>query len=249
MTLRNNNIRQPAARRKARLAKRLATYTAAATAAAATAVPDNEVHADVVYNDITDVILYESTPGPGIVGGFDLDNDGTIDLEFGMQQFSSGYGAVFAAPGEGFTDSLGATNNRIAGTAMGSYFYAQNVAFGTTIDSTLPSLSSLAAPAVGSLAYGIASSCPNCEFSAPTTGFVGVRFDSGGDMMYGWVRVHVDDGSLNTLTVMDYAYNDAGGSIQAGQVPEPGCLGLLALGGVGLVSWRRRRKNQEQVAS
>ncbi len=245
MTLKTD-IRQPAARRKARLAKRLATYTAAATAAAATAVSDNGVHADVVYHDINDIVLSESTPGLGIVGAFDLDDNGVTDLQFGAQQFAPGFGAVLVAPGEGLTDSFASTNNLIAGTVASSYFYARNVAFGTPIDSTLPNLTSLGLPAVGSLAYGTVSSCPNCEFTAPETGFIGVRFDSGGEMRYGWVRVRVDDGSLNSLTVMDYAYEDSGGSIQAGQVPEPGCLGLLALGGVGLMSWRRQRKKRDE---
>jgi hypothetical protein len=34
-----------------------------------------------------------------------------------------------------------------------------------------------------------------------------------------------------------------GGSGAVQGVPEPGCLGLLAVGGVGLVAWRRRRVN------
>jgi hypothetical protein len=47
------------------------------------------------------------------------------------------------------------------------------------------------------------------------------------------------------LTVHDWAYESvAGQSIQtpgSSSVPEPGTLQVVALGGLGLVAWRRRR--------
>ena len=51
----------------------------------------------------------------------------------------------------------------------------------------------------------------------------------------------------NAYTVVDYAYADAGESILAGQteVPEPGTLGLLATGAIGLLLWRRKRSKKD----
>ena len=58
------------------------------------------------------------------------------------------------------------------------------------------------------------------------------------------MRVTMDGGPSHTLTVQEYAYADAGESIQVGQIdaiPEPCSLGLLALGAIGLAAQRRRR--------
>ena len=73
------------------------------------------------------------------------------------------------------------------------------------------------------------------------TGFIGFRFNAGSGLQYGWIRVTMDGSPDNTFTVVDYAWADPGDMVAAGQVPEPGSLGLLALGGVGLVAWRKHR--------
>jgi hypothetical protein len=82
-------------------------------------------------------------------------------------------------------------------------------------------------------------------------GFVGFKFDVGKGVQYGWARLQMIGAPVNAFKVIDYAWADPGESVttgqksessdQAGAVPESGSLGLLALGAVGLMAWRRQR--------
>jgi hypothetical protein len=87
------------------------------------------------------------------------------------------------------------------------------------------------------MAYG---ANPNSEFQNVTDAFVGFSFPIGGINHFGWVRVDVNN-VAGTFLVKDWAYQDvAGRPIGAGQIPEPGTLGLLAAGATGLLALRRR---------
>ena len=86
------------------------------------------------------------------------------------------------------------------------------------------------------------------------SGFVGFRFDNGAGKQYGWARLRLRDPNLGAacgFILVEYAWGDPGDSITTGQtsssedqvgvVPDQGSLGLLALGGTGLVAWRKQR--------
>jgi hypothetical protein len=78
------------------------------------------------------------------------------------------------------------------------------------------------------------------------TGYIGFRDTS---EHFGYIKVQVlfngVPGYPDEVNIVEYAYNQAAGSINAGQtgVPEPGtsALSLLALGAAGIAAWRRRR--------
>ncbi|PYK39506.1 MAG: hypothetical protein DME60_09710 [Verrucomicrobia bacterium] len=84
-------------------------------------------------------------------------------------------------------------------------------------------------------------------------GFIGVRFNNGAGVQYGWARLRMPGPPYFDMrfSLMDYAWGDPGDQIRAGQtslagdmvdaVPDSGSLGLLALGGAGLMAWRKRR--------
>ena len=90
------------------------------------------------------------------------------------------------------------------------------------------------------------------NFLGADKAFFGVQFSDGIDQFYGWARVSMpSDGSK--LTLHDLAYNENPGEhILAGEmsdpnatlgtpVPEPGTLGMLALGAAGVFALRRKK--------
>jgi hypothetical protein len=89
------------------------------------------------------------------------------------------------------------------------------------------------------------------QFAKGGIGFVGFRFNNGSGMQYGWARVKTQGHNEEGLMLLDYAWADPGQSISAGQtssndtradaIPDQGSLGLLAVGGAGLMAWRKRR--------
>jgi hypothetical protein len=76
-------------------------------------------------------------------------------------------------------------------------------------------------------------------------GYIGFRFNTGGGLQYGWVRVRKM--ADNSFIVMDYAWGDPGDAVTAGErdssaaFSAKGSLGWLATGAPGLTAWREAR--------
>jgi hypothetical protein len=86
-------------------------------------------------------------------------------------------------------------------------------------------------------------------FAGVRGGYLGFEFDIRDSVHYGWARISF---LRNTFILQDYAYEDvAGMEIGAGEgspVPEPASLGMLALGAVGVLGWRRARAKSSDAA-
>ena len=82
-------------------------------------------------------------------------------------------------------------------------------------------------------------------FNVGDPAFIGFQFDAGDGIQYGWAEVTLETGGDNPFTIERFAFGSAGEAVAVGQtvsVPEPSSLGLLALGAVGVLSTRRRKK-------
>lgn len=82
-------------------------------------------------------------------------------------------------------------------------------------------------------------------FSAGGDNYIGFQFNSSSPL-YGWARIEIDLGNAGvgdeTLTIAEWAYEDSGGDILVGAVPEPSSFALMAAGAAGVLAWKRRRR-------
>ena len=89
------------------------------------------------------------------------------------------------------------------------------------------------------------------QFSDGGIGFIGFRFNNGAGVQYGWARLRTQGHFEEGFKLLDYAWGDPGDQVRAGQTslaggqveatPDHGSLGLLAIGGAGLIAWRKQR--------
>jgi hypothetical protein len=81
-----------------------------------------------------------------------------------------------------------------------------------------------------------------------SSNLVGFRFQNeanGNQIEYGWMRISLSTSAFSQpRTIVEYAYDDSGVGILAGQVPEPSTfalLGVMAAGALGVREWRKRK--------
>ncbi|MHB8866388.1 MAG: PEP-CTERM sorting domain-containing protein [Pirellulaceae bacterium] len=174
------------------------------------------------------------------VYGIDLTDDGLPDLLMGHMAYSNGGVVKGSAYAMGY---LSQPFVQIAGFEGNGTFYASRLNRNSFVSSTKEGQPRLFEQ-VGLLAVG--DGFTNDQFLEPGTGYIGFSFNAGAGTQYGWLQVTMDTGTpKNAFTVVDYAYAGIGERIRAGHaaVPEPGSLGLLATGAIGLLLWRRKRRS------
>ena len=227
------------------LEKKLLSYSIAA-GAAITATAEN-AHA-VQYKDLNDVVIKNNETLPYFL---DFNDDGINDFSIIHSGGSySSYKVQFSG-----ASIWGQDGN--AFVAASKLEFIDKLEAGDLVD---PVGKFVGRGNFGSLYSSNGVQTEYGNFLGSDNAFFGVRFrdSSGTSTHFGWARVSMpSDGSQ--ITFHDLAYNEnPGESILAGQgipgssiltgqgipntpVPEPGTLGMLALGAIGVIAWRKRK--------
>jgi hypothetical protein len=101
--------------------------------------------------------------------------------------------------------------------------------------------------------FGFMNNATVGDWVGTGTGYMGVQFTeagvNAGNPVYGWVQISKStagepSGDPTGITFIDWAYDNTGAAITAGNtgVPEPSSLALLATGAIGLLVRRGRAK-------
>ncbi len=223
-------------------ARWLAYATAGAATALAGAYPaEGAIHYSGLINQ-----TFNAPPNSSSFQTFTLDQPGDF-FRIGQAVLNSAGTDGFAGFGMGGIVSgkfVGYTSS--AGIGAGAYALASRLLAGQAFSMATNFVDNGTVFGTGTLAGGSVYG----QFRTAGPGYIGFRFNGGKGMQFGWAHVQMNGaGAANSFTLIDYAYGDVGDSIVAGQVPEPGSLGLLALGGVGLLAWRKRRTNAAKAAT
>lgn len=215
-------------------------WAAYATAGAATAIAGaNSAEAAIHYSGLINE-TFNAAPGTLMQQPFSLDNGGFMNFGHNRHASPSTLGsALFFIGGASVSD-------KFVGKSAGNYRYPYRLAFGQTIAAR--PFASPRGNFFATLAAG--NGFTYSQWLTAGTGFIAFKFNGGLGVEYGWARVTMNSGKPgNTFTLVDFAWGDPGTTLTVGQtaVPEPGSLGLLALGGAGLLVWRKRHAKSAAV--
>lgn len=190
---------------------------------------------------------------------FDFNSDGTNDITFEVRNQSSTPTANYAIIEAG----LDATNTalspiNVVGTTAGGFNYPSRLTAGT-VSAARPFVTlSLTASgdylAGGSLAFG--NGFPNSKWTTNATksGYLGFSFSLADGLHYGFIGMTVGPQGLGAnsraISIGGIGYETTPGTAIAvsggfgavpAPVPEPSSIALVALGGIGLAAYRRKR--------
>lgn len=191
---------------------------------------------------------------------FDVNGDAVNDFTYSFRnpQTATGTGVIWQAR---FNRTALALNNAVLGFVGPFVPYATNLGSAILVGPTPPAGASWrnnAAVVLGSIyrSAGVPSAYGGFVTGGLNTGgggrppqgrgFLGFQFEIAGQLRYGWLDVEVRPATAAAASggifFFGGAYEDSGASIETGQIPAPGAVGVLALGAVGLLR-RSRREN------
>ena len=172
----------------------------------------------------------------------DVDGNGTNDLQIRYRSFTSGayqLQQMFVFSNTGQTAAYGPVGSN-------SQYYAYDLQNGDAIPGSNPFGQN------ASFLTQVVTNVNGSDYAIWTTGeraFIGFSFrDAANQLDYGYVEVEMDAfvsaANPGGVKFFSLAYENSGGSINAGAVPEPSTLAALAFGAIGLGAAALRRRKQ-----
>ena len=210
-----------------RLERHFLTCSAAVGAAAAVA-PAQQAQATIHYFDPTPDVQIPLLDIDGIYFNLETGATGTTGGT------TPGWDINIYNPTAVYLKTFAPGTTGIIGYTAGGFYYSSRLAFGAPINASGP----FNVGGVTTMSYAGG----NDWGGTSTDGYLGVTFQlANSSTVFGWIHLTVTGGTNAQVT--DWAWEDSGGQILAGAVPEPSSLALsfLAAGAVGLAYWRRRK--------
>ncbi|MCE2924781.1 MAG: hypothetical protein LW822_04905 [Phycisphaeraceae bacterium] len=208
----------------------LAVFSGAAVALAGAGA--QSARADIIYSGLLNILA----PGTGTLW-VNFDNGATSTT------------SAASVPGFDLSIQGGALSTNFAGPSLFVVRRVNNPTFLAQSTAALPS-GYIIGPTPGApfnFGYSTATGGTAIVGTTPAGGWTfnanntfGFSFrDASNNVRYGWARIALG-GSPGVRTLVDYAYENSGGTIAAGAIPTPGAAALLGVGA--LAGLRRRRR-------
>lgn len=205
-----------------RLDGRLAAY---ATLAGATLAAPAVANADIVWSGLVNITVPNNTQG--IYLNFVTGQTGTAGTAvpgWNFNPYNSGSGLNFFWPEDSTHGGLTLTGTTYATLPI-------NTAIGSGATFIQPPDQPVSAMTL---------------WRAGANAYLGVRFinSATNQTNFGWVHLQTTGAIGFPATIIEYAFQNNGQQILAGQIPEPtttALLGVFAVGALGVRAWRKRK--------
>lgn len=221
--------------------------------------------ASVVYTNYNNQVLADTNTADTLatIYSFDFNGDGINDLRLYTRNVPTDATRNYALIGGGVTGSSLHPIN-VVGFSAGAFYYPSRLATGAVIGParqffTLALTASSSYLATGTFAFGNGFANSQFKSAGANSGFVGVSFNLADGLHYGFIGLTVQTQGNGTLS-RSFSLGGIGyettpntpittfGSTGV-SVPEPTSIGLVALGGLGLAAYRRRRAQKAVVSA
>ncbi len=197
------------------------------------------------------IVHFTATPGQTTIA-YPSGNHLFVDLDGGVTAIGSGS----PTPGTDitFTWGGGIPQNTLLRGSVSDYNFAKPLAI-AGYEAKLPA-GALIDSSANFNVFADMTRDGNGEWVAGGNGYFGFEIDVSNTPLYGWIHLdHVATGIVggnDTLTLVDWAYDDSGAGITAGTVPEPAesaaVMAAAMLAGSAFMLRRRRQKLASRVA-